>query len=219
MRLDRFLYEDDAYRARTGSRPVAAEMAFGLPGTDQEPVDVAIGGGRTLRFRGSADRVDVADDGTLRVIDYKTGRPYEYRGLSPESPDDHGTHLQLAVYGVAARARYGPPDGAVAAEYWFVTDRESLTAIGYPVTDDVLGKVGTTLATIVDGIEQGQFLARPTASASDPYVRCRYCDPDGLGVAERRREWDRKRDDPLVRPYADLAEPPPVEPTAPASAA
>ncbi|HEY8546436.1 MAG TPA: PD-(D/E)XK nuclease family protein, partial [Acidimicrobiales bacterium] len=66
MRLDRFLHEDSAYRARTRSRPVAAEMAFGLPGADQEPVDVAIGGGRTLRFRGSADRVDLADDGTLR---------------------------------------------------------------------------------------------------------------------------------------------------------
>jgi RecB family exonuclease len=209
MRLDRFLHEDEAYRARTGSRPVAAEMAFGLPGTDQEPVDVAIGGHRTLRFRGSADRVDLGDDGTLRVIDYKTGRPYEYRGLSPENPDDHGTHLQLAVYGVAARVRHGDPEAPVAAEYWFVNDREALTPIGYPVTDDVLARVGTTLATVVDGIEQGQFIARPTASASDPYVRCRYCDPDGLGVTERRREWDRKRDDPLVHPYAELAEPTP----------
>lgn len=217
MRLDRFLYEDDAYRARTAASPVAAEMAFGLPGSEHDAVDVAIAGGRTLRFRGSADRVDVTSDGTVRVIDYKTGRPYEYRGLSADNPDDHGTHLQLAVYGVAARARFGTGDPAtataagagapVAAEYWFVTDRESLTAIGYEVTDDVLERVGTTLGTIVDGIEQGQFIARPTASASDPYVRCRYCDPDGLGVAERRREWERKRHDPLVRSYAELAEP------------
>jgi RecB family exonuclease len=221
MRLDRFLYEDDAYRARTAASPVAAEMAFGLPGSEHDAVDVAIAGGRTLRFRGSADRVDVTSDGTVRVIDYKTGRPYEYRGLSADNPDDHGTHLQLAVYGVAARARFGtgdpstatapavgaPAGAPVAAEYWFVTDRESLTAIGYEVTDDVLERVGDTLGTIVDGIEQGQFIARPTASASDPYVRCRYCDPDGLGVAERRREWDRKRNDPLVRSYAELAEP------------
>ena len=207
MRLDRLLYEDDTYRRRTLSRPVAAEMSFGLPHSTDDPVDVPIAGGRTLRFRGSADRVDLTDQGTLRVIDYKTGRPWDYRSLSSESPDDRGTHLQLAVYGIAARAHHGTPDVPVAAEYWFVTDREALTMIGYDVTDDVLDRVGGTLATIVDGIEQGQFIARPTASSSDPWVRCRYCDPDGLGVTDRRREWERKRRDPLVAPYAELAEP------------
>jgi hypothetical protein len=38
-------------------------------------------------------------------------------------------------------------------------------------------------------------------------VDCWYCDPDGLGVADRRREWERKRDDPVFARYADLAEP------------
>lgn len=207
MRLDRLLHEDDAYRRRTFSRPIAAEMSFGLPGTEAGAVDVPIAGDRTLRFRGSADRVDRTDDGTLRVIDYKTGRPYDYRSLTAESPDDNGTHLQLAVYGIAARALHGTPDAPVAAEYWFVTEREALTMIGYEVSGAVLTKVGMTLGTIVDGIEQGQFIARPTASSSDPYVRCRYCDPDGLGVTERRREWDRKRNDPLVAAYAEMAEP------------
>ena len=207
MRLERLLYEDDTYRRRTLSRPIAAEMSFGLPHSIDPPVDVPIAGGRTLRFRGSADRVDLTDQGTLRVIDYKTGRPLDYRSLSAESPDDRGTHLQLAVYGVAARAHHGTPDVPVAAEYWFVTDREALTMIGYDVSDDVLTRVGDTLATIVDGIDQGQFIARPTASSSDPWVRCRYCDPDGLGVTDRRREWDRKRKDPLVSAYAELAEP------------
>lgn len=207
LRLDRLLYEDDAYRRRTRSRPIAAEMAFGLPGDEKGPVEVPIAGGRTLLFRGSADRVDVADDGTLRVIDYKTGRSYDYRGLSPENPDDRGTHLQLAVYGIAARARHGTPDTPVVAEYWFVNEREAFTTIGYDVTDPVLDHVGTTLATIIDGIEHGQFVARPTASSSDPWVRCRYCDPDGLGVTDRRREWERKRRDPLLASYAELAEP------------
>ena len=71
----------------------------------------------------------------------------------------------------------------------------------------MLDHVGATLATIVDGIEHGQFVARPTATSSDPWVRCRYCDPDGLGVTDRRREWDRKRRDPLLVAYAALAEP------------
>jgi RecB family exonuclease len=208
MRLDRFLVEDSARRAETRSRPVAAELAFGLPEGDLPAVEVPIAGGRTLTFRGSADRVDVADDGTLRIIDYKTGRPDDYRFLSEDNPDDHGTHLQLVVYGVAARALQGTPTTPVVSEYWFVNDRPPMLHKGYAVTDQVLAQVGGTLATIVDGIEKGVFPARPTASSSDPYVRCRYCDPDGLGVTDRRREWERKRDDPAVAPYAQLAEAP-----------
>jgi hypothetical protein len=208
LRLDRFLHEDSARRAETRSRPVAAELAFGLPEGDLPAVDVPIAGGRTLTFRGSADRVDVTDDGTLRIIDYKTGRPDDYRFLSEDDPDDHGTHLQLVVYGVAARALRGTPTTPVVAEYWFVNDRPPLLPRGYAVTDAVLAHVGGTLATIVDGIEHGVFPARPTATSSDPYVRCRYCDPDGLGVTDRRREWERKRDDPALAAYARLAEAP-----------
>jgi RecB family exonuclease len=208
LRLDRFLDEDSARRAETRGRPVAAELAFGLPDGELPAVEVPIAGGRTLTFRGSADRLDVADDGTLRIIDYKTGRPDDYRFLSEDDPDDHGTHLQLVVYGVAARALRGTPTTPVVAEYWFVNDRPPLLPRGYAVTDAVLAHVGTTLATIVDGIEGGVFPARPTASSSDPYVRCRYCDPDGLGVTDRRREWERKRDDPALAAYARLAEAP-----------
>lgn len=207
MRLDRFLHEDSELRATTRSRPIAAELAFGLPGSDLTAVDMPVAGGRVLTFRGSADRVDVADDGTLRIIDYKTGKPYDYQRLSEENPDDNGTHLQLAVYGMAARAHRGTPDTPIVAEYWFVTDGKPLETKGYAVTDAVLSHVGTTLATIVDGIEHGVFPARPTASSSDPFIRCRYCDPDGLGVTDRRREWERKRLDPAVAAYAELAEP------------
>jgi ATP-dependent helicase/nuclease subunit B len=211
-RLDRFLHEDSARRQANRSRPVAAELAFGLPGAAVDAVDVPIpggadGNGRVLHFRGAADRIDLADDGTLRVIDYKTGRPDDYRLLSEASPDDRGTHLQLPVYGLAARALLRRPEAPIAAEYWFIGDRGSLVTVGYRVTDEVLATVGNTLATIVDGIERGVFPARPTARSGDPFIRCPYCDPDGLGVTERRQAWERKRHDPLLAAYAELAEP------------
>jgi ATP-dependent helicase/nuclease subunit B len=209
-RLDRVLTDDDQRRQATRSRPIAAELAFGLPGGDIEAVDVPIAGGdepRTLRFRGAADRIDLSEDGTLRVIDYKTGRPWEYRALSEENPDDRGTHLQLAVYGVAARAFQGTPDARVAAEYWFVGEGPGFSYIGYEVTDEVLARVGETLATIVHGIEHGVFPGRPTESSSDPFVRCWFCNPDGLGSRDRRREWEAKRHDPALSAYANLAEP------------
>jgi ATP-dependent helicase/nuclease subunit B len=209
-RLDRLLDEDSTLRRANRSTPIAAEMAFGFPGAPVGAVDVPITGGdghRVLHFRGAADRIDLAQDGTLRVVDYKTGRPDEYRLLSEANPDDRGTHLQLPVYGLAARTLRQSPDAPIAAEYWFVGENRGLVTIGYPVTDEVLARIGTTLATIVEGIEHGVFPARPTATASDPFVRCPYCDPDGLGVTDLRRAWERKRHDPAVAHYAELAEP------------
>ena len=132
---------------------------------------------------GKADRVDVAEDGTIHVVDYKTGRPDDYQQLSERSPDLGGTKLQLPVYGQAARAREGRPDAPVTADYWFATTKGGFARIGYQVTPEVLERVGVTLTTIVDGIDQGVFPAYPRASSTLPWVDCAYCDPDGLGVA------------------------------------
>jgi ATP-dependent helicase/nuclease subunit B len=207
---DRFLTEDDTHRRRDGARPVAAELPFGYgddaPGSG--PVVLPLADGRSLRFRGSADRVDVSDDGTIRVVDYKTGKSDDFRRLGPDNPDERGTKLQLPVYGQAARQFVGRPDAPVEAHYWFTSDREGFRRIGYAVDDQVLARVGATLATIVDGIERGAFPARPDASRTGtPWVACPYCDPDGLGVADLRREWERKRNHPAIAAYAEMAEP------------
>ena len=62
--------------------------------------------GRQVRFRGKADRLDVGSDGTLEVVDYKTGRSERYAGLA-RTPDARGTKLQLVVYALAARLHEG----------------------------------------------------------------------------------------------------------------
>ena len=43
-----------------GTRPLAAELAFGLPGVDLGTVALDLPDGRSVQFRGKADRVDVA---------------------------------------------------------------------------------------------------------------------------------------------------------------
>ena len=205
---DRFLTEDDTHRAGDGTRPVAAELRFGYGDGAQGPgpVILSLADGRRLRFRGSADRVDIGDDGTIHVVDYKTGKSDDFRRLGPDNPDERGTKLQLPVYGMAARQFVGRDDAPVQAHYWFISEREGFRRIGYAVDDQVLARVGTTLATIVDGIERGAFPARPDASGT-PWVTCPYCDPDGLGVADLRRDWERKRNHPAVAAYAGMAEP------------
>jgi ATP-dependent helicase/nuclease subunit B len=205
--LDGFLDADRALRHEQRTRPIAVELSFGFPGDAVGPVPLALSDGRLLRFRGKADRVDHGDDGSLHVLDYKTGKAKYYRNLSQEDPDQRGHRLQLAVYGAAARQHAQAPDAAVRADYWFVSARERFARAGYPVTDDVLSKVGTTLGTIVTGIEGGVFASHPTEASSSFFPECDACDPDHLGVTELRRAWERKRFDPALTAYAQLSEP------------
>jgi ATP-dependent helicase/nuclease subunit B len=202
---DRFLFADDEMRREAGSRPVAAEYRFGIT-DDIPPVDVPLPDGRSLHFRGSADRIDAGPAGSLLVLDYKTGGDRDYTSLSADNPDNRGTKLQLVVYAFAARARAGRPDAPVRSEYWFVSEKGGFSRRGYSVDDRVIARVTETLDTIVTGIERGTFPAHPVETFG-PWGRCPWCDPDGLGVSDLRRAWDRKRHDPAVRPYAELAEP------------
>jgi RecB family exonuclease len=203
--LQQFLRADDARRAAHGLRPHAVELQFGFGENDAAPLPLP--DGRELRFRGFADRLDVGDDGTLHVIDYKTGGTWAFEGLGDDDPDLRGRKLQLVVYGAAARLHAGRPDAPVRAEYWFVSRKGGFKRIGYDVTDDVFARVGRTVATLIGGIEAGLFPAHPTASSTSPFIECHTCNPDGLGEVELRRQWERKRHDPVVAPYADLAEP------------
>ncbi|HEV3282439.1 MAG TPA: PD-(D/E)XK nuclease family protein [Acidimicrobiales bacterium] len=199
---------DDRHRAAHAARPVAAELAFGFPGSAVGTVAIDLPDGRCVHFRGRADRVDVGADGTVHVVDYKTGKADGYRDLAEDNPDQGGRRFQLLVYGQAARALRGDPDLAVRAEYWFVSSKGKFKQIGYRVTPEVLARVGETLGTIVEGIEGGVFPPYPTATSTTPrFVACSFCDPDGLGVVDLRRAWERKLDDPGLAGFVGLVEP------------
>ncbi len=206
--LQRFLDEDDLARREAGSWPVAAELPFGLREGPLDAVGFDLADGRRLRFRGKADRVDCADDGTVHVVDYKTGSTREYTALNEDEPDQRGRRLQLPIYGLAARAYLGRPEADVRADFWFVTEKGGFERKGYPITPAVLERVRTTLGTIVHGIESGVFASHPSdGNSTSPWVECAACDPDGLGHIELRRAWERKRATKELAPYADLAEP------------
>ena len=163
--------------------------------------------GRSLRFRGSADRIDAGPDGSLLVLDYKTGGDRDYTSLSADNPDNRGTKLQLVVYAFAARARAGRPDAPVRSEYWFVSEKGRVQPPGLRGRRSAsIARVTDTLGTIVTASSAAAFPAHPVETFG-PWGRCPWCDPDGLGVSDLRRAWERKRHDPAVRPYAELAEP------------
>ncbi len=206
--LERFLKLDSAHRIESGTWPVAAELSFGFSDSELGPVSLSLPDGRSVDFHGYADRVDVGADGTIQVVDYKTGRPDDYLKLSEDNPDDLGRRLQLAVYGQAARLLMGTPDADVIAQYWFVSAKGRFKRVGYSVTPDVLARVGKTVGMIVAGIEAGVFPNHPTASSTSTRVECVFCDPDGLGVTDLRSRLDRKQSDLGLALFRNLVEPP-----------
>jgi hypothetical protein len=166
--------------------------------------------GRFVPMRGKADRVDLADDGAIHVLDYKTGGSTTYKGLSADDPHQGGTRLQLAVYGEAARRALELPDAPVDARYWFVSTKGGFRMEGYPVTDGVMELVGEAMQSIVDGIEGGVFTPHPGPPTTSPWIDCDFCDPDGLGTAEQRGHWERKVGDAALATYVALVDPPEI---------
>ncbi|GAC1314377.1 MAG: hypothetical protein NVSMB12_07530 [Acidimicrobiales bacterium] len=205
--LHRILQLDSEHRACHRTRPVAAELAFGLRNALVGAVDAPLPDGRVVQFRGKADRVDRAEDGTLHIVDYKTGSMHGEDKLTQDDPTLGGTRLQLPIYGLAARLHAAEPDAPVIAEYWFVSAKRRYRRYGIAVTDAVLAHVSATLAAIVDGIEAGVFPNHPSTATTSPWNDCWFCDPDHLGVTDLRGQWERKRTHPAFAGYADRVEP------------
>ena len=202
--LDAFLDADERFRAGGIAETLATEFAFGMSEADEGAVDVRLGDERFVRVRGKADRVDRRANGDLVVIDYKTGSERTFKSLSHDAPVTAGAHLQLPVYAYAARAAYGKPDTKVEAYYWFVGRGQNLT-VGYVVDEAVDAVYAATIRTIVDGIEAGVFPAWPEEPKPTPFIQCRYCDPDGMGTADRWREWENKVEAPELAGFLTLA--------------
>lgn len=166
---------------------------------------VEIDGG-ALMMRGSADRVDEVDDGTLIVTDFKTGRSDSFRKIAAD-PVVGGTKLQLPLYAHAARAAFG--NERVEARYWFVGRRNRGDVVPVVLDEDLETLYRATLSTLVRGIREGRFIARPpkTDDWSTARVYCAYCNPDGVGYGHVRAAAARKQSDPALADLLSLIAP------------
>jgi RecB family exonuclease len=200
--LDRFLVEDTKVRDGFGLTTVATELSFGLSGSEHPAIEVPLSDGRTLRFRGAADRVDRGEDEELLVIDYKTG--WGFRVGEDGDPTNAGTRLQLPVYALAARSAFGTATSRVVAAYWFISTRGDFRWAEVLLDEATRDRFDEVLRTVVDGIERGVFPC--VLDPPDSWMRRRrtYADPDARGTRDRYREWVRKRDGAELAPYHAL---------------
>ncbi|MEM9203908.1 MAG: PD-(D/E)XK nuclease family protein, partial [Actinomycetota bacterium] len=202
--LETFAVMDRSQRVAHGSRPIATELPFGMPGSSNPAVALSLPDGRVVTVRGAIDRVDETHDGSLVVVDYKTGSTRGYDGISAEDPTPGGTHLQLGLYTAAARQILGRPEAAGVGQYWFVTAKGGFQPVGYTVTPEIETAVMATVAEIVDGIATGHYPAHPAVPAFRPWIDCVVCEPDGLGLSHQYADWRRLQVHPDLAAYVEL---------------
>jgi hypothetical protein len=199
--LERMLLDDDAWRADRQAAVRGSEMPFGMKG--YPAVAVPIEGGE-VRMRGSADKVDLAEDGTLLVTDIKSGKADKFKVLD-DDPVAAGTKLQLPVYAYAARDRFEAD--RVQAQYWFVRRADAGRRIPVVLDSDLEKQYAETLATLVTSISRGLFVSKPSEKPGWGYVDCAYCTPDGIGHEEARARYLRERTAPVLEPLMALIDP------------
>ena len=133
-------------------------------------------GPRTIRLRAKADRIDLMDDGSLRVVDYKLGKaPKPARAL------------QLPVYGTCAEqsldGRHGRSWWLGRAGYVAFREKNAFMALGGSSSLAEAVQAGQErLLGAIDAIERGEFPPKP----DEPFLctRCGYasvCRKDYVG--------------------------------------
>jgi RecB family exonuclease len=167
--LERTLLLGSAAAAGFGERAFAFEIEDGIAVIERlleyqlEDTFTFAAAGETRRvtLRSKADRIDLLQDGTLRIVDYKTGR-------APEKKRS----LQLPIYGVCAQqaleGRHGRSWTVSRAGYIAFKEKTPFTEVQNPIK--ALAEGQATMLTVVDAIERGEFPVRP----DEPFL-CNWC--------------------------------------------
>jgi RecB family exonuclease len=131
-------------------------------------------GPREINLRAKADRIDLLEDGTARIVDYKIGRAPKLSRA-----------LQLPVYSVCASqqlaGRHGREWSVSRAGYVAFREKNAFVSLGSNL-EKALAEGEQRLVSAVTSIEEGSFPPRP----EDPWLcsRCGFamvCRKDYVG--------------------------------------
>ncbi|GAC1651234.1 MAG: hypothetical protein NVS9B15_11360 [Acidobacteriaceae bacterium] len=117
-----------------------------------------------ITITGRMDRVDSTPDG-LVVLDYKTGNSKDEEAAK--------NSLQLSVYALAAKHKFGAP----VAQVGFY-NLETTQFISVPRTDDELRQAEKKIKKVADGIRAENF-------EPNPGLQCKWCGYSALCPAKR----------------------------------
>jgi RecB family exonuclease len=178
--------------AANGYSPAATEWAFGRA-ADTPPAQIKLDEKTTLLVAGQIDRVDRGPGDEMFVLDYKTGKPDNYKDAS----FCRARALQIPVYMLATEQLGGKPCGGGA--YYFATERGGFKKHGW--TRDDLAAAEPRLRQILGGLVRsilaGKFFITPDGA-----------DAAGTALTQAAVEaqWEMKRDDATIADYRDATE-------------
>jgi len=106
------------------AREVTANLAAGRrPLFAEKEGEIAIAG---VALKGIADRIDRLTDGSVAIVDYKTGMPPKAKAVQA------GFAMQLGLLGlIAEQGGFGDAMRASAFEYWSLAKRAGADSFGY----------------------------------------------------------------------------------------
>jgi ATP-dependent helicase/nuclease subunit B len=153
---------EELNKASQGFTPRRMEARFGM-GQPSLRLQTEIG---EIRLHGYIDRLDAAPDGTLRVIDYKSGSAAILANHLKE-----GRRLQLPIYALAARDALGL--GEVSSGfYWHIQKAEASSLKLEKFDGGVNGAFETAIAHVakhVANIRAGHFEPKPPEEGCPSY--------------------------------------------------
>jgi RecB family exonuclease len=196
---------DERERRASRRRPLQVEYGFGYG--EVPPVELALPTGG-LSFRGKIDRADIGEDGSITVIDYKTGRSDRFEVIAKD-PVDAGRHLQLPIYALAARSLAQAADAPVRAEFRFVGPRpvkDGTFAISIELDDGVRERLLGTVDVLTKTVATGLFPMLAGESEYFGHENCRFCEFDKVCPTARERYEESARRSGLADSYFSLLE-------------
>ena len=175
----------------------AIEYGFG----ESKRAGYALSDGSAIALRGRADRIDTLTDGSLLIVDYKTGKPSHYRSDPKKGAYNGGRLLQPALYAEAIGSEMQRTVSRF--EYRFPTDRGANEIIRFDAT--ALLAARSIVTALVDHVRTGCFL--PTTDESD----CAHCDhapicrvqPSEFRASSPRAAWAKANAESLPE-YASM---------------
>ncbi len=150
-------------------KPYKLELGFGGESKEHTAIKIALKDEDFL-LSGKIDRIDITDDDTCVVIDYKTGKPVKY---SPDEKYKKGARLQPFLYSYALKKLLGKD--VKKAGYYYIPSNGFPKEVLIEVSN--VGELKELLDNIFDIVKEGLFISN--RDMFDEHSTCNYCDYSG----------------------------------------
>jgi|GEM_PF-5819602 len=175
-------------------KTLAAEWAF----KDKRLFDI---NNNSIPFilSGFIDRIDIDANGTLYIIDYKTGSPDKYQKLNSNERKLSG-FLQLPLYALAYSEEM--PSPIFYSRYEFLSQPEK--NISLLIDDDLIAELHNCVESACDLIQHGIFPQNPGERSQTTFTNCRNCSYTAVCSDAQKSLWPTVKEDTSLAKYLEI---------------